>query len=373
MPAGSFDGFAQETTPTGGTSGFSSMQGVISAAGGTGGVLIDQTGAGSLYNLGMAVPVNGTFAYRTMYKSITAELVASAVADQGSVFASQHAPVYHKTASTVVGTNGVYDFFHPGAMFTPPLNETDMALMCPDYYEDDARHGVFIPHRLSGPDQPYATRVPMGEIIPSSGLPSAILPLSANGNGPPNRCLYPSTRSSLSPYAASASQVVSTWWTGRDTAEVNPPIASGIDNVNQSMIIFRNLTGAASGVFPSSVRVKCVVGLEIIPEPQGVDRIFARPPAQYDPRALEAYYALSREMRSAYPASYNSLAGVLAVAANIGARLWPYAKMAAPLLLRALESRVDSALSKSAAPRRIESRVDAAMARAKKPPPRKRR
>jgi hypothetical protein len=345
VPSGTTNAFATESLPPGGESGFVSIQETVVNASPETWYLLSISAAtanpvASMFSVSSVAPVNSTFAYRTMYKSLTAELVASSVADQGSVYASQHAPTHVVTMGTDVGLNpvGPSAICHPRAFFAPPVDEGTMSLMCPDYHEGPAREGVFLPLRLTGPDQEYATRVPMNGITTVGAPPRLTLPFNVNGASPNSKCVAPAVFSNFSPWTDSV-QAVPTWWTS-PTSSPNVPISTGIDNVNQGVIIFRNLTGAASGVFPASIRVKTVVGLEIIPHPLSPDRVFTRPPAQYDPRALEAYYSLSREMRSAYPADFNSLATVLAVASRVAQALWPVAKTIGPALIaKYLETR----------------------------------
>jgi hypothetical protein len=299
------------------------------------------------YGVNQVVPTAGNYAVRTMYSSVTGELVASRMADQGSVFAGQFAPTC--AISPCMGAVGIDPsgdaVFQPLAYFDPPLDETTMALMSPNYYQAEAREGFFLPLKLTGPTQPFATRSPVCMAAPISALPQIILPFTNNGQVPANRCVVPKVRSVFTPFS-SASAVTPPWWCALSVTDTAIPIATGIDNINQGMIIFRNLVGTTATTLPASIRIRRVVGLEIVPEPFSVDRVFTRPPAGYDQRALEAYYALSREMEAAYPARDNALAGILAVAAKVAAHLWPIAKMVAPVALKYIESRISSASSK---------------------------
>jgi hypothetical protein len=320
---------------------------------------LDQGGVPIVGNVGQSSPANGAFAYRITHKSITATLVASAVSDQGTVFAAQFAPVRHtKAAMPVNAANPDVAIID---MYSPPTSESQMALMAPGYYQGQARGGVFVPTRLSGPDQPFVYRRTLDRInYPATN--GTYWPASNNGDLPAawvGKPLISAAYNSLSEVPA--------WCTPTMVNQAQSPIYTAGDNTNQSVIIFRGITGSGTGALAASVMVKIIVGMEIVPAPLGVDRVFTLPPAPYDPRAMEAYYALSREMADAYPASYNSLASVLGVAASVAARLWPYIKLAAPVALRYIEGRVDSAMSSAGASRRTESRVDSTMARARKP------
>jgi hypothetical protein len=64
---------------------------------------------------------------------------------------------------------------------------------------------------------------------------------------------------------------------------------TGYDNMMVGVVIFRNLAGGGGSGGPSfaaSLQVKVLVGLEIVPRPTSVDRVFQKPCEQYNPRAL---------------------------------------------------------------------------------------
>jgi len=56
--------------------------------------------------------------------------------------------------------------------------------------------------------------------------------------------------------------------------------------------------------------------------------VFTEPPAQYEAKALEAYYALCLELKDAFPASFNSLESIWDAIKSVASNIWDVAKPA---------------------------------------------
>jgi hypothetical protein len=82
--------------------------------------------------------------------------------------------------------------------------------------------------------------------------------------------------------------------------------------------LFRGLNTAAS------ITIKFIVGLEIQPNPISPVRQFVVPAAEYEPKALQLYAELIRDMPQAYDARANFLGAVLAAASTLLPMIMPH-------------------------------------------------
>lgn len=336
-------------------------------------------------------------AFRTMYAGLTVHLVASAVSDQGTVYAAQYPanpvdrglvcvdssaysvprdfnaatcpqaylqhvytgpatlPVIGTEAESVRPINPTY--VARAYEMVLPTNETDLASTAPGYLTLPAREGVYVPLRLSGPSQPYVRAAPTGGsatmLTDVGGVESAFGRTLANtaalvvppifppfstdvGDGYRTAAsdtmaavgviplFIPSLQTSAAAIIApNSSTLANVPWPFQLAAGYSgtpipagtlgvigsiPPIAfdTGFNNMNNAFVLFRGLQGGSNGGFASSLQVKFMTGLEIVPSPSALDRVFVERPAPYDPTALEMYYRYALLFADAYPASYNS-------------------------------------------------------------------
>jgi len=286
-------------------------------------------------NSGVRVAANQPYAFRHQYKGITVELVAPAVADQGSIYAGQFQPL--------VGYGNIFDTttinlaaggIHNAARLAPvriPLNEDQLTRMSVGFYEGDARDGCYVPHRLCGPSQPFAYPTGMAPTFSSlyagaSGIFTAAQDVSTIAFP---SCMVPNQNWTGEPVAFGATPNPLSWVsTGIISSITGIPgtiqgYDTGYDNCNVAVVIMRGLAAAQSGgSFGASVRVTVRAGFEVVPSPQSADRIFAEPAAPFHPRALEAYYGISLEMKDAFPASYNSLGSIFDLIEKVASTLW---------------------------------------------------
>jgi hypothetical protein len=285
------------------------------------------------------------YTFRHTCKSVTAELVAAAVNDQGDVYAAQYSPQYVGRSgcaalgpSTIPGTN------YMGVLETVriPFTEGDLTLASPGRYQGRAKDGVYMVHSLSGPSQPFANvAVPaiFGSTSPFAGPPPGFSVPCFNTGGSTSAIQYSHVMGVTNNDSGDPSTLGSIPWVNYGTgfSGQSAPLSSadtGFDNTNIGVMIFRGLAGPGSGggSFGASVMFKVVVGLEIISRPTGVDRIFAEAPMPYHPRALEAYYGIDSELEDAYPASFNFLGGILGTIGSVASKLWPVVKQLAPVV-----------------------------------------
>jgi hypothetical protein len=258
---------------------------------------------------------------------MTAELIAAAVADQGEVYSAQFPPVATTTANVAyTGTTnaplgGVPNVAVP-VMYNLPLSETTMALLSPGYYSGQARDGVYVPLRHSGPSNvPFA-------------YPRDSIPNFTNYDPTPgtNGWIFQNVTRQSSQFQVTTSNqsITSTLpYITRPAASgsVNGEPSYGADtafsNMNIGVTIFRGLAGASGGGFGASIKIKVCAGLELIPMTVSPGQVYARPPLSYDPKALEAYYALVVELGDSYPAAYNSFSEIFDKIGSVAKSLWP--------------------------------------------------
>jgi hypothetical protein len=267
-------------------------------------------------------PTSRPLAFRHVYKSITAHLIAPAVANQGTVYAAQFPPNFSST--TALMSTGERDGTVAGnpsvavipRMIRIPMSEAALTLMSPDPFVGPARDGIYMPLHMAGPTQPYTTPIAptyfetgVGTSAPA-GLPAYFGPLVSVGGIPASTATFPQGPVLVEggrtawPFLAAFPGLTSPLppppsnvWTGWD---------SGFDNTNVGVIIFRGLAGTTASSFGATVQIKAMVGLEIIPRPEAPNRVYAREAAAFDPLAMRVYYQVLRELRQAYPASYNA-------------------------------------------------------------------
>jgi len=309
---------------------------------------------GSSYSAITAFPAMQPAAFRHQFMSVTATLIASAVSDQGQVYAGQ-LPPFITDAGLMQPTGYDSGIRNPDSgsganypqlarLFTTvlPADEVSLSRMNPDYYQSDAREGVYMPLRLAGPSQPFV-RCSAGSVITTDtgggylATTDAISPIGAILS--PTLGLLQANPSLVPwPYRATREQVGSA-----PAGFANPLLLdSGFDNVNTGVIIFRGLSGTSGGGFAASIQLKVISGLEIAPVPPQGDGVFVEPPAPYQPKALEAYYKLALELKGAYPARFNSLETILDAIGDVASKVWSHVE---PRVVGALQGLADTGLS----------------------------
>jgi len=285
-------------------------------------------------------PATKPAGFRHMFKSITITQIASAVADQGQVYAAQYAPNIRQVGMNIpVGyDSGVPDPANPGLNYplyaagystVLPASEGDLTAMSPDFYMGASRDGVYLPLRLSGPNQPFARSVPLGIAYRGGGASAEMTAFDLSGY-PLGATLRPTGNRQLLPGSSIPWVFTCAMWVGDPNAPNNDRLSldSGYDNINIGVVIFRGLAGQNGGAFGAALQIKTIAGLEVAPNPEASDRVFTEPPAVYEAKALEAYYSLCLELKDAYPSSYNSLESIWDAIKSVASNIWDIAKPA---------------------------------------------
>lgn len=316
--------------------------------------------------------------WRIAYESMTVELDASALYNSGNVVAA-NAPVKarkvgftpmsierrykdHEAAPFVtnaaainfdhdrldIGIDGVANYaplaFNALAFQSGDEPDYDTLINMPRAYQGLAKDGVYMPLCLSHPENKW-----FGEqnVCYFAGTNAFTFPTSGTkevhampvGSATANAV-------TAWPFAAALDSHTSTgtFINPISGAVIGAPggavggMTSGMKivsfcNQTWSHACFRNLSENATLV----VTVRC--GFEIEAQPGTTLSTQLAPSPLYDPLALDAYYAIRREMADAYPASYNDLNKLLKVVVGGGRIMLPYlshmfpqlAPLAAPL------------------------------------------
>jgi hypothetical protein len=287
------------------------------------------------------VPTAYPLSFRHIYKSVTTTLIASAVSDQGEVYAAQFPPAFswgQLTATGVLNAVSANQNIAVSSVCRIPLDEASLMLMSPECYVGPARDGAYLPLRLAGPAQLFtSTPHPLMLCRPLGGSPPYLATTDTNSVAIPALM----TVSQSDDGNSDPAPWVVRGLLGPDVPPFYQACDTGYDCTNVGVTIFRGLaSGGGGGGFGASVLVKVIVGLEVVPQPTSPDRIFCKPAITYDPRAIQAYYAVALELRDAYPASFNALGSILGVISSVAAKIFGpllgFAKAAAPAILPTL-------------------------------------
>jgi hypothetical protein len=274
--------------------------------------------------------------FRHQYKSITIEQICSAVSDQGQVYAAQFAPIIRRCGDVTLNGyySGVpieppppepplnYELIAGFYQMVLPTDEQSLTAMVPEMYMGRSNEGIYMPHRLAGPEQPFATTRACGPVgvaqggwgtyaaDPSNFQMGAVLQV-IDGR------LTGSTATQIPWPFASLTKSGAVAYPG-----VRPSFDSGFDNTNVGVVIFRGLQGSGGGGFGASLQIKVIAGLEIAAFPDSPARVFAEPPADMDEKAMRAYYDLCIRLKDAYPADYNGLEAIWDAIKDVAGKVW---------------------------------------------------
>lgn len=266
--------------------------------------------------------------FRLTSKSYTAHMTASDLYNSGTVTTAQYDTKYQPEAGfSLYASRPVIS-----CLGSVPLTEDEITSSSPYAVVAEAKHGVFVPHRLMGPTFDFVRSLPAKNrsLQLSTGVTHTILSdLNATtltlGVAPYTTTTAGTTISSLP------------WWMAGVWGTAARPDDSGFDSVTTGVSIFRGLN------LQSTITITAHVSMENILQVESPFRTLAGEPDEPDTRALTAYYEIASRMPHAYPASYNALGLVLPAIANAMRFIAPHlpkiwqgikavAPVAAPLL-----------------------------------------
>jgi hypothetical protein len=253
--------------------------------------------------------------WRATARSSTEYLVASDLNNQGTVTSGQY-PARIKTLRPwlVVGASpNAYNYSLEAMQI--PLNESDMTLVNPKVRVAPAKQGVYQPMYNAGPTFEWAT---------ARGLPALGEDLNFGGAGgthilwvPPTGMANPASPSALptllAPLDTTTDLALNSWMLpviGYPSIAGNP-YSWGTTNELVGVSLYRGLSPNAS------ITIKMVLAQEIVPMPTSPIRQFVKAAAENDPRAIQLYYDLVRDMPQSYPASSNFFGAILSAVGSI--------------------------------------------------------
>jgi len=281
-------------------------------------------------------PQSNPLTFRHIYKSVTIDLIAPAVANQGDVFAAQYAPEMRRRGRPNAIAQSVFDVVYMVNECALPMNEEDLTLSVRNPYVGLAKDGVYMPVKHPGPIFDFADISYHGGAGTCHGVNTSagglaigsIIPYKGYGVQYPMAFVV--ANNDTSGQTGHESPWINSVWGGP-----NVGFDTGYDNTNVGVFIFRGLAaGGGGGGFGASLLLKLKVGLEVCPRPTTASRVYSLPPHVYEPRAIEAYYALASEMASAYPSSFNALGALMPVLSSIASRLLPALSSGASAFMR---------------------------------------
>jgi len=269
--------------------------------------------------------------WRTTARSSTQYLVASDLSNQGTVTSGQYPTriqsyrpwLVFGTATTAANSNYSYSM----RTMEIPLNENDMTSMNPRVRVAPAKQGVYQPCYNEGPTWPWAQGADMSGIGIANGFASGggnqgrlFLPVDFAGG-----TTYNSQQASCMPELLIAvdttnDHAIDDWVGGFmtiPTVAANP-YTWGHTTEMVGVSIYRGLANAAS------LTVKMVLAVEIAPAPTSPVRQFVMDAPGNDPRALQLYFDLVRDMPHSYPSSANFLGAVLAAVSSLLPTVLPH-------------------------------------------------
>jgi len=314
--------------------------------------------------------------------------------------------------ATIRPSTGVVSYFpfgdEPGRVcevvktrFTAvPFDETSMFAESPHLYSTNAYHGAYVIHRLDGPEQPLQNdddipktivtprvvysynggvlsfdRLAQGGATPLEDdvLWAPYLSHVAVGDPPvegwqlptPSMCVVPLNGAATGDVLAGSTSQYGTgvppWLTTLFLGSITSNYDTSMDNVSQSVTIFRGLNAEAS------VQIKRLLSLEAAPLPNSPARPFMTPPIQQDPRAIEAYYRIAHDMEAVHPASANDFGSLLRTIADVASRVIPVVGGVASVALPEFAPEIGVAASAAAA---VADAAKALAAKTSRPRPR---
>lgn len=280
-----------------------------------------QTGAWAL------LPSTQPIAWRATARSFTEYLVASDLANQGTVTAGQFVPrIQPSQTGFVYGTGPTVNSMYVIDTVEIPLSETNMTAMNPRVRIAPAKTGVYQPIYSAGPTFSWTRARNQPPVFTDAdfnttplGYPFYWLPGGLAGDVT-TAAYVPSLAFCSDPTYA---LTIGRWLTGNSAVLAYPPVAGnpytwGLSNEMAGVSIYRGLNPAAS------ITIKSVLALEIIPAPTSPIRQFVQPAPNNDPKALQLYFDLVHDMPQTYPASSNFLGAVLAAAKSLLPMVLPH-------------------------------------------------
>lgn len=284
------------------------------------------TATGGVVNYSQQALESAPWAWRRRYGGMTAYMTASALVDQGTVYAASFPSEY-----TDGSMSADYAFLSPAPSSTAllviesrtnvPLDENALQLVSPKPFVAPARHGAYVPQRWLGADPTFVKpRYPGNPLLFDSNS-GDFVGVGAVTTGGWTEGTLPVIPVVTSNYATAdgASAWFGSWPVSLAGAAAGQSLAAGLAPIldtgmsphSTGVIIFRGLANAAS------ITLKSMLGLEVVPRADSTQRQFAVPPGPGSDEAIALYTRVCSQLDPAYSASYNALGALLPVIASL--------------------------------------------------------
>jgi len=236
----------------------------------------------------------GVEAHRLCYMSVTAYQDGPALANQGTVCASQYEVAGRTYAVGEAGASTNVTAYLPLIRF----QDSDLALYetsqtMPNAYFSESKYGCYMPLKLGRPSHRWMTderlvkHGPNGTwtaISGSSSWDGIERPVTATA--PPGQAPYP--------------DVVPAWFKPTDTRCYGDAMFPPLNDI-WGGISCRGLSVDSTYSLFFRVGIECRVQPGTLMAPQ------QRMSPPFDPKAIQSYFKINRELKDAYPADYNDL------------------------------------------------------------------
>lgn len=243
--------------------------------------------------------------YRITSQSVTVELIAPSLSDQGTITAAQYhvPPRTANPSKELVQSINVMNITPDVYLYEKPVLNTQLILGT-QAYTSRAREGVYMPLKLTtfkwkdanDPFIPYSTNREMGYAIQSN---------------------FQVSEASGWPFL----------WTNA-TATASSDLAA-IPKCCGSNFGFINFRGMAANI---AIRIRVRQVIEVACRPSSMYAPLVEVALPPDEMALRMYHEISAKMADGYPASYNDLGKLKNIIMGLGKKLAPYVDPALSLL-----------------------------------------
>jgi len=303
--------------------------------------------------------VSGFRRWRLAYASVTIYQDGPDLSNQGTVVACQRVVAPDQVSvSALVSTTASSALMHRRALYTESFDLPNYAASqgMPNAYFGRSRDGLYMPLRLTKTHQQWHSLSDLVYNAGCQGFEGATISPYTNaafttGGTDPSGTIRSATSSSAVGYWPHFLTPGLAWDDTNDRwgGALTPDYVNGC----RGDISFRNLGGQ------TSLSMFFRYGFEVQCNPTSIMSPHQKISPPYDPQAISAYFAISREMKDAYPAEFNDLGKIWDVISGVAKTVAPalsFVPGVGPLLAAAapvvagVGDRIRRAVTKTAEP-----------------------
>ncbi len=252
--------------------------------------------------------------WRLAYASVTIYQDGPDLANQGTVTVCQK-PVDPCRFNVFDGGTGelvTYGMHHAFNMSASDLPDYTKSQAMPNAYFGKSKEGVYIPLKLTKTHQHWNSQ----KDLVYQANSGTVLAYTSNLAGGRLQCVSNTDDVTTGIYPFLSINELHQK-TGGGTTVVRGTLTSDFCNENWADFSFRNMAVTTSLSFFFRF------GFEVQVQPTSLMSPHLKLSPEYDPQALMAYFAISRELKDAYPADYNDLGKIWGVISTIAKTIAP--------------------------------------------------